>query len=444
MRKMLILLPDGRIHKLRLPWLHHVSFREAPLTGTTLAALVPPDLGFDVRLCDASIDRVPLQEAFDLVAISLITGNAPGGYALADHFRSRGATVVLGGVHVTLLPDEARQHADAIVLGFAERSWPRLCRDFVAGRLQAEYREEGEVRGLPHPRRDLQRRFGYMVPQTVFATRGCRNHCDFCAVIAARFGWHMRPVGEVVDEIKALPGRRFAFNDVNLCDDRDYALELFQALKPLKKSWGGLMSTKATADDELMDALAASGCVYMLLGFESVNRHGLYAMRKGFNNAEHYPSVCDALHRRGLLIQGCFIFGLDDDGPEVFEETVEAVNALQIDIPRYALSTPFPGTALHERFAAEGRLLHKRWDYYDTQHVVLQPKRMSPEELDCGFIRAWEKTFTLRSIRHRTTPRRRLYAGALAGNFAYWLYVRRLRRDRLRFPEPSARLSARG
>lgn len=431
-KKLLILLPDGRIHKLRLPFLD-VSFREAPLTATTLAALTPADADMEIRVCDASVSRVPADENFDLVAISLITGNAFEGYRWAEHFRKRGATVVLGGVHVTLLPEEAEQHADAIMTGFAEESWPRMIRDFLASNLQKRYTQEGcHLQGLPHPRRDLQKRFGYLMPNTVFATRGCKNTCDFCAVVGARFGWQTRPVADVVDEVRALKGRRFAFNDVSICEDRDYALELFHALKPLKKEWGGLMTTKATADDELMDAMVESGCRYMLLGFESVRNRALYAMHKGFNAPGNYFEVCDALHRRGMLIQGCFIFGLDDDTPDVFDETVEAVNALQIDIPRYALYTPFPGTEAYHRVKSEGRLLHENWDYYDTQHVVIQPKHMAPRELDAGFIRAWEQTFTVKSIRHRTSLKRSQYPVAVAGNLAYWRYIRRLRRDQNR------------
>lgn len=432
--RLLILLADGKIHKLKTR-LIEISFREAPLTATTLAALVPEELGFDIRICDASVSRVPVDEPFDLVAISIITGTALEGYHWAELFRARGATVVMGGVHVTLMPEEARAHADALVIGFAEQTWPQLCRDFAAGTLRREYRQAGMcLEGLPQPRRDLQKRFGYMMPNTVFATRGCKNTCDFCAVVAARFGWWTRPVGEVIDEIRALKGSRFAFNDVSLCEDRDYALELFKALKPLKKKWGGLMTTKVAADDELMDALAESGCCYMLLGFESVNKRGLYSMHKGFNAPENYFTVCDALHRRRLLIQGCFIFGLDDDTPSVFDETVEAVNALRIDIPRYAISTPFPGTDLHARIKSEGRLLHENWAFYDTQHVVIKPKGMSPRELDRGFVRAWEQTFTLKSISHRTSLRRKMYPVAFAGNLAYWLYIRRLRRDAQRFP----------
>ena len=435
--KLLLLLPGGQPHRLQFgPWAR--SFREAPLTLTTLAALVPSDLQVSLRLVDASVEPVPLEDRFDLVAISCMTGTSAKAYALADHYRARGIPVVLGGVHVTLRPDEARRHADAIVRGFAEYTWPRLLRDFAAGRMQAEYRAQtADLAGLPDARRDLQHTWAYMVPNTVFATRGCRSSCDFCSVPAAGFGWHTRPVPEVIDEIRRLPGRRFAFNDVSLNEDPEYARELFAALIPLKKVWGGLATARIADDEELLDLMAASGCQFLLLGFESIAQDSLDRMGKRFNRAEGYARIADALHGRGIIIQGCFIFGLDEDTPDVFEETVAAVNELRIDIPRYALYTPYPGTRAFERLQMEGRLLHEHWEHYDTQHVVIQPKHMTPEQLDAGFICAYRETFGLKSIWHRTSTARHA-AIAFVGNLAYRRYVGRLERDRDRIHRPAA------
>ena len=434
-KRMLILLPDGKIHKLTLPFLS-ISFREAPLTATFLAALTPPELPFEIELCDASVSPVPLCRPFDLVAISIITGTAIEGYRLADHFRATGAKVVIGGVHATLMPEEAAAHADSLMTGFSETTWPQMCRDFLAGSLKPRYDGGSpDLTGLPWPRRDLQKRFGYMMPQTVFATRGCRNSCDFCAVVGAKFGWHTRPVAEVAAEVAALPGKRFAFNDVSICEDRDYALALCQALKPLKKKWGGLMTLRAAEDEALLDALAEAGCCYMLLGFESALSPSLTGIRKTFNTPEAYRKIVSSMHTRGMMIQGCFIFGLDHDTPDVFEKTVRMVDDLEIDIPRYAVYTPFPGTDCYRRLAEQGRLLPScNWAWYDTQHVVIRPAKMSSEELDAGFIRAWEETFSMRSILRRLSPKRNQFVVALAGNLAYRLYRARLKKDRHRFP----------
>jgi radical SAM superfamily enzyme YgiQ (UPF0313 family) len=433
-KKLLILLPGGQRHRLAVgPLL--MSFREAPLTGTTLAALVPPELDLDVTLVDGSVSPIPLDKRFDLVAISLITGMALKGYGLADRFRAAGATVVLGGVHVSLLPDEARRHADAIVVGYAEQTWPQLLRDWAAGRLQPEYRHVGPAHlvGLPHPRRDLQKPFGYAMPRTVNATRGCRQACDFCVAPAVPFGWSTRPVGEVVAEVKALPASTFVFHDLNLTDDVEYAKELFAALRPLRKSWGALVSTRIVKDQELLDLMAASGCSYLLIGFETVSTPALRGMRKGFNAPDHYREVVSALQSRHIVVQGCFIFGLDDDTPEVFPRTVAAIEELRIDIPRYALYTPFPKTHAYHRLKAEDRILHENWTYYDTQHVVIKPKRMSAAELDRGFIWAWRESFKLRSSVRRLTAHRNTRI-SVVGNVAYRLYGHQLKRDANRHP----------
>jgi radical SAM superfamily enzyme YgiQ (UPF0313 family) len=437
-QRLLILLPGGQPHLLNM-WPFRMSFREAPLTGTLLAALVPAELGMDVTLVDGSVSRIPMEERFDLVAISLITGMATKGYALADHFRARGATVVLGGVHVSLLPGEARRHADTIVIGFAEQTWPQLLRDWRAGRLQPVYEHQGPaiVDGLPIPRRDLQKPFGYAMPRTVNATRGCRQTCDFCVAPAVPFGWSTRPAGEVVDEIRTLRGSTFVFHDLNLTDDIGYAKELFAAIRPMKKRWGGLVSTTVARDSELLDLMAEAGCSYLLIGFETVSPPALRGMRKRFNIPDRYRDVVDALHERHIVVQGCFIFGLDDDTPDVFGLTVAAIAELRIDIPRFALYTPFPNTAAYHRLRSEGRILHEEWRYYDTQHVVIRPCRMSPSELDRGFIWAWRESFKTGMAVKRLRCHRNTGITAV-GNLAYRLYGHRLKADADRFPRTPA------
>lgn len=259
----------------------------------------------------------------------------------------------------------------------------------------------------------------------MYATRGCKGVCEFCSIPAARYGWQTRPVGEVVDEIRSLPGRRFVFNDVSLAEDRDYAMELFEALAPLKRSWGGLATTRIGRDNELLDAMAASGCQFLLVGLESVSTASLHSIAKGFNRVEDYRAFVDTLHARGICLQGCFIFGLDHDEPDVFERTCALVADVGVDIPRYAVATPYPGTPVHRRLAAEGRLLNEYWPHYDTQHVVFEPVHMSPETLDCGFRKSYFETYSLGAIRRRCarSPRPGI---TFLGNLAYRRYLRRL------------------
>jgi radical SAM superfamily enzyme YgiQ (UPF0313 family) len=306
----------------------------------------------------------------------------------------------------------------------------------VRNQLKSVYHSEAvHIDHLPHPRRDLQKRFGYMIPNTVFVTRGCRGSCDFCTVPAAKFGWHKRPVEEVIDEIRKIKARRIAISDVNLTEDPEYAKEFFNALIPLKKEWGGLASTRIGKDDELLQLMFQSGCKYLLIGFESVNNRSLSSIHKGFNKVEQYKEFINKLHDLHIIIQGCFIFGLDDDDKTVFAYTLDIINQLKIDIPRYAIYTPYPGTKAFKRLEAEQRILHYRWEYYDTQHVVFLPNRMSPQELDEGFKWAYKNTFTVGSTLKRTWGSGTNFPIAFIGNLAYKLYIKRLFAEHHRFPK---------
>jgi radical SAM superfamily enzyme YgiQ (UPF0313 family) len=426
-------MPDAAMHKLVLG--RHVrSFREAPISLTTLAGMTRHDEEIEYRLIDESVDAVPLDYPADLVGISVLTGTARRAYALADHFRRRQIPVVLGGIHVTLLPDEAQAYADSIVVGMAEQSWPQVLADFKAGGLRPRYDDplpaNPMVEGVPTPRWELQRSSGYMIPHVVQATRGCRHACDFCTVPGVWRRFQRRPVADVVRDIRQVPRRRFVISDVSPFDDVEYAKELLTAMIPLKKKWGGLATTKITQDPELFDLLVRSGCNFLLIGFESVDQDNLNQIAKGFNRGDNYAELVRQLHRAHIAVQGCFVFGFDHDTPEVFARTVDRVAELKIDIPRYSLYTPYPGTRLFKRLQAEGRLLSVDWSDYDTMHVVFEPKQMSPVQLYEGFRWAYRETFRLGHILRRTLAGGRLFPISFVGNLAYRLFVRRLYQNR--------------
>lgn len=427
--RILLLMPDAHMHKLRLGSFIR-SMREAPLTLTTLAALIPPIPGVEVKLVDGSIDPIPLEYPADLVAISVITGCARPAYRLAAHFRDRGIPVVLGGVHVTILPGEAIEHADSIVIGRGEHAWPQLIEDFRARSMKRVYRERAihdhQLLDVPEPRRDLQRHSGYMLPNAVQATRGCKRSCDFCTVNAVWPRFLKRPVADVIRDIRSIRGRHFGFNDVSLIDDVEYAKELFTAMIPLRKKWGGLVTADSLQNTELLDLMARSGCVYLLVGFESASQTTLQSIRKSFNRTVDYRDLIRSLRQRGISTQGCFVFGFDHDDRTVFESTVQLVQDLGIDIPRYSLYTPYPGTQLFARMHAANRILSYNWDDYDTMHVVIDPAQMTPDELYRGFKWAYRETFRMgRVIRRVSHPDVRC-AINFVGNLCYRIFVRRL------------------
>lgn len=434
--KVLLVLVDGRIHKVKFGKFSR-SMREAPLTLTTLAALTGGAKDYEVsyRLIDESVDELPESSDADIVGISVLTGNSHRAYEVAAKFRSEGKLVVLGGVHLSLVPEEEpREYADVLFIGPAEETWPRFLSDYVAGNYKKKYvytpsETSASDYSLPIPRRELQSSFRYNIANTVTATRGCTHTCGFCSVPASSRGFLKRPIGEVVDDVKSFPSRLFAFNDVSLTDDPQYAKELFKALIPLKKRWGGLATIHAADDPELLDLMYQSGCRYLLIGFESFERAALHEIHKGFNREKKYHEFMAAMKSYGISIQGCFIFGFDHDTRDVFSQTVERVGELGIDIPRYSLLTPYPGTRLFHKLESENRIVSRNWMDYDTMHVVFRPKQMNEAQLYEGFKQAYRETFKMGSILKRSSLLRFSGYINIVGNLTYKSFIHRLEND---------------
>jgi radical SAM superfamily enzyme YgiQ (UPF0313 family) len=437
MKKILLIMADAHMHKLEF-FGFKKSLREAPLTITTIAAMTPDD--YFVKIIDESIDSVPLEYKADIVGISALTGTCLRAYELADHFRKQGSYVVIGGVHASIMPEEAKIHADTVVIGPAEFSWGKFLIDFENSSPkdfygQIDCYEDDVLRNVPIPKRNLQRNSGYMLPATIQATRGCKHRCDFCSVNSIWPKFVKRPIADVIKDISSTNQNRIAINDVSLVDDIEYAKELFTAMIPLKKQWGGLATVLVAKDEELLDLMKKSGCKYILLGFESGDQSVLKNISKGFNQSSNYKDVVDKLHSRDISIQGCFVFGFDHDTEDIFEKTVATVNDLKIDIPRYSIYTPYPGTPLFERLKNEGRILSYNWNNYDTMHVVYQPMLMTPEQLYKGFKWAYKETFKMSSMMRRTLFNGHPSAINFVGNLAYKIFVKRLyNEDRFALP----------
>lgn len=425
-----LLSPKGRLYRHR-SGIFRRSLRYAPLTLPTLVSLVPPEIPHRVTLIDEGIRDIPLELEADIIGITVITPTAPRSYWLADHFRARGATVVLGGPHVTLVPDDALPHADAIVVGYAEESWPRLLRDVVNGRLARRYEQipDLSLAGLPPVCRDLVPRRDYITTDVFEATRGCAHACDFCVVPSA---WGRRqlqkPVEEVVADIGRTGARRLIFVDLNLVSDRNYAAHLFAALVPLGVQWYGLATSLLARDRELLELCARSGCRGLLIGLESISRQGLREVHKGFQDPGDFRELIALFHRYGIAIQGCFVFGFDDDTPEVFQRTAEFAVDARIDLPRFAVLTPFPATPLFHRYERDGRLLTRNWELYDGQHVVFQPQRMSATALMRGTEAAWKHAYRYRSIVRRIYHSPAARSVVLGANLGYRFYAHHLDR----------------
>ena len=425
-----LISPKGPLYRYR-GGIFKRSLRYAPLTLTTLASLIPEELDVHLTLIDEGIEELDPDLTADLVGMTVITGTATRCYELADSFRRRGIPVVLGGPHVTLVPDDAQPHADAIVIGYAEETWPQLLRDFVGGRMRPRYEQGSDLSlaGLPFPRRDLLPRRHYTTTNVFEATRGCIHGCEFCVV---PFAWGRRPlqkpVADVVADIRQHGARKLIFVDLNLIADRDYAMELFEALIPLKVQWYGLSTVLLADDPPLLELVARSGCRGLLMGLESISRKSLRQVKKGFNDPERYPELTRLLHEHGISLMGCFVFGFDHDTPEIFLETARLAVETRIDLPRFAILTPFPGTALYQRLDRDGRILTSNWELYDGQHVVFAPSRMSVDQLQKGNEQAWRYTYRYRSIAKRILRSPAPLLVRLASNLGYRYYANHLHR----------------
>jgi radical SAM superfamily enzyme YgiQ (UPF0313 family) len=397
-----------------------------PLGLAMVAALTPPEV--EVSITDENVTVIDFQKEIDLVGITALTATAPRAYEIADNFRARGVKVILGGVHPSFLPEEASQHADAVVIGEAEGIWPSLINDFKAKKLQKVYRqrERPSLANLPTPRRDLFAEGAYILKQTISATRGCPYSCSFCSVTSF-FGhtYRCRPVQEILQEIETFNKRKLiGFVDDNIVGNPTFAKELFRSLVPYKIKWGAQASVMVAADDELLELAAASGCIALFIGFETLSSANLATIGKKVNMVDEYETAIEKIHSQGIAIHGFFILGLDEDNEEVFERTVRFVQKMRLESAQFAWPVPYPGTPLYESLDRAGRIVTKDWSQYESD-IVFEPKLMSREMLQQRRDLIWRKFYSLPSIWRRVGMVRRNLTALWAVNLYYRTIWRR-------------------
>jgi len=409
------------------------SYWFARLSLTTIAALTPPDI--EVSITDENVEEIDFDEEVDLVGLTAMTMHAIRAYEIADRFRARNITVVMGGLHASSLPQEAKEHVDAVVIGEAEGVWKELLHDFQQGRLQPFYQSKSlcSLKSQPHPRLDLLNKQHYWTINCVQATRGCPFSCDFCSV-AQFFGdtYRYRPVDEVIEEVKLLPPGYFTFVDDNIMGRPEYAKELFQKLAPLKRIWTSQGSLTMAKDTALLQTAARSGCYALFVGIESLTQDNLSSMNKSINNVSRYEEAIKKIRDHGIMIVGSFIFGFDHDDEAVFERTVRFCEKNKIDLPIFFILTPVPGTRLYKRMEDDGRLLHKDWSRYNGSNVVFKPKLLSEETLFNGYSWAFQECYSYRSIAKRILmPPQKRVVPEIISNYAFRRMVMRAPRGRI-------------
>jgi radical SAM superfamily enzyme YgiQ (UPF0313 family) len=367
-----------------------------------LAARVPP--GWQTIHIDEAVEDIDWNIEVDVVGITFHTPSACHAYDIAAHFKLRNVCVVMGGPHVTLLPAEATQHADVIFIGEAEGLWEEFLRGFEAGAYRPVYQQADEVslENIPMAHKSLFHRRDY-TSGVLFATRGCPHRCDFCTVaVMYPHRLRKRPIAEVAAEYASFRGRVIIFWDDNLAGDMGYAKKLFRAITPYRKWWSSQASIQAGSDDEFLALAAHSGCKQLFLGLESISQSSMAEVNKGFNQVEEYSRIIARIQSHGIAVQAGVVFGFDHDGPEIFSDTVDFLEAAGIQNATFNILTPFPGTPLFRKLETEERILTRNWrEYNGRDEVVYQPKQMSVPELLAGFRYANERFYSLSSIAKR-------------------------------------------
>ncbi len=417
--KLLLILPDNK----RSYWggvSNSGKAGFARLCLTTIAGLTPED--WEVEIHDARVKAIDYNVRADLVGITGLTSEMPRAFEIADGFRNAGHTVVMGGVHVSALPEEALEHCDAVVIGEAELVWAGLLEDFKRGKLKERYRAElCDMKNMAIPSRVLLDRSMYGSGfNTLQATRGCPFNCDYCTVTSF-FGnkFRVRPSDEVIAEVKDLNTNKFFFMDDNIVGRPKYAKELFEKLIPLQLSWGSQASITIAKDPELLKLYARSGGKYAFIGFESLSQKNLEKMKKGWNSAESYSESVKKIQKAGISIVSSFVFGLDEDDANVFQNTYDFIIKNNINAAQYHILTPLPGTVTYKEMESEGRITDRDWSRYHTGEVVFKPRGMSAEELLDGYHRIFRKTYSIQNILKRCIGDPRGLSFRLGANLSY-------------------------
>lgn len=379
------------------------------LALTSIAAATPPN--WEVRYWDENLlqGQRPCEPFPAVVGITVHLTFAKRAYHLARWFRQRGATVILGGLHVTTCPDEAAPHADAIVIGEGVHVWPRVLRDIEAGCLQRRYVGDFKqpFRLDPLPRRDLLPRESFLTSMSLNATRGCHNRCGFCymSTTGLRMPYQMRDPVQVARELGETDEPYGVFTDNNLGSDTGYLRRLCRELRRTEKIWSAAVNIDLADDPSLIREMALAGCTGVFVGLESLVARNLVDARKKTPPPEEYARQVEVFHAAGIEVNASFVFGFDHDRPDVFASTVDWIEANRLGCATFHILTPYPGTPLFRQLAAEGRLLHRDWDHYDTGHVVFKPRHMTVEQLQTGYESCYRRMFSLASIARRC-PRR--------------------------------------
>jgi len=402
--------------------LNKITGEAISLTLPQVAAATPKK--HNVEIIDENYEKLEFKKNIDIVGITCLTMSALRAYKIADKFRSAGVTVILGGNHASALPDEAKQHADSVVIGEAEESWPQLLKDFENKQLKPFYKSNKYIppERIPEPRRDLIRR--KITMDGLLIKRGCPHHCEFCTVTTI-YNKQIKSLNKVLKEIDNIKSNDIFIYDQNLTWNMEYTKKLLTELNRFKKRWlaNGTVNV-LSKNDEFLKLAKEANIYYWYVGFESISQESLDGSNKKHNKVETYIKAIKKIKEHGMIINGSFMFGFDNDTPDIFDNTLNTINKWDIDMAEFHIITPFPGTDLYKRLKKEDRIITEDWNKYSTANVVFKPKKMSTEELFDGVKKVARNFYTITKILKRSI---KAYKTTSSLNIFFLVLLRNLR-----------------
>lgn len=397
-----------------------------PLGLLTIAAMFEHD--HTIIIENENVEKIDYESPVDLVGISITVDMLDRAILIAEKFRKRNIPVVAGGIHVTAVPEDVSPFFDAVSIGLAEKTWPSIIADVQKGTLKNVYRCSDPIRSedIVPPAYHLLDKRKYLYTNIISTSRGCPFQCDFCynSCEACKDVYVNRPVAHVLEDIKAIGRRHIMFIDDNLIGNPQWTLELVKALKPLHIKWNAAVSANIVQMPKLLDEMRESGCQSLFIGFESINDSSLTGVHKIQNHVNQFDQLVHELHRRGIMINASFVFGLDSDDPQTFQNTLQWIISHKIETVTSHILTPYPGTALYERMASDGRITTFDYSLYNTANVVFSPANMTPEELFLGYQKIYKDIYSWKNIFRRMPRAKSQWLPYLMFNIFYRKYGR--------------------
>lgn len=387
----------------------------------TIANLTPKE--HEVIIENENVQKIDFNEPVDLVAITVTVDVMNRAVEISREFQKRGIKVIAGGIHITADPEGAADSFDAIIVGMAERVWGKALKDIENNSLKKVYYDMENMEGkeIVSPKYSMIDKKKYLYTNIISTSRGCPFQCDFCynSCTKALKTYINRPIDDVINDINALQTKHIMFIDDNFIGNPKWTKELLKKIKPLKLKWNAAVTSNIVDMSELLDEMKESGCQSLFIGFESINSKSIESVNKVQNSVERYEKLVDEIHKRGIMINASFVFGLDEDDASIFKSTLDWIVKNRIETVTSHIMTPYPGTKLYSFLLKENRIVDYNLSNYNTSHVVYKPKNMTAEELYNGYLWIYREVYSFKNIIRRLPKAKKQWIPFLAFNFLY-------------------------